>query len=80
MRATNRVTSSSLVENDMASNSRLVASAFCKASASLPERTRAALNSFAKAGLSVRFPDGVTRLKGWCRDRPGQALMVTCLI
>jgi hypothetical protein len=40
--------------NGISSSSRLVASAFCKASVNLAERTRAALNSFAKPVLSVR--------------------------
>ena len=48
------VTSSSLDRNGISSSSRLVASAFCKASVNLAERTRAALNSFAKPVLSVR--------------------------
>ena len=49
-----QVTSSSLDRNGISSSSRLVASAFCKASVNLAERTRAALNSFAKPVLSVR--------------------------
>src|SRR5205814_9873968 len=48
IRATKRLTSSSLVENDGASNSRPVGSAFCNASASLPDRTRPAPQSFHK--------------------------------
>ena len=51
---TKQVTSSSLDRNGISSSSRLVASAFCKASVNLAERTRAALNSFAKPVLSVR--------------------------
>ena len=47
-----QVTSSSLDRNGISSSSRLVASAFCKASVNLAERTRAALNSFAKPVLS----------------------------
>jgi len=51
---TKQVTSLSLDRNGISSSSRLIASAFCKASVNLAERTRAALNSFAKPVLSVR--------------------------
>jgi hypothetical protein len=51
---TKQVKSSSLDRNGISSSCRLVASAFCKASVNLAERTRAALNSFAKPVLSVR--------------------------